>query len=930
MRTGFLKLVLLVVLAPWLSGSVAAQRDFQPDPAAVERFGPAYRYPQAGWLVLHVEGDPYDRGVQHGRLMAKEIEGHLKSFALMYSPKAPADSWRFLRLLTESLFLRGFEREYLEEMRGIADGAAAAGAKFDGRPLDLTDIAAVNLWPEIMCLEWGAAAVPTGLEGVKFPGGRAKPTLPPKPGHCSAFAATGPATGDGKIVFGHITMFGLYPSTFYNLWLDVQPKEGHRVLMQSFPGGIHSGMDYYLNSAGILVLETTLDQTRFNVAGVPLASRIRRAVQYSDTIDEVVETLKSANNGLYTNEWLLADVKTNEIAMFELGTASSKLYRSSKGEWFGGTEGFYWGCNNAKDMAVRLETIAGTNDRPFNAVWEPSIRDQKWIELYAKYKGKIGEAFGKEAFTTPPICAFASVDAKFTTSAMARDLKTWAIFGPPRGKTWRPTFNERRDFPEIEPLVSNPWTILHGQAPTISDGAITPVDLGDEMVSKGSGKDVELGKDEPILPSDSIAWRGTILPKSDADAWLAAAFADHHGIVARDRGHVLSSESGCLCEPDLSKSGASLFAARSAYLAAVAAVGDTALSDIRLSTASSESHRIAAGKGLLLLGELRRRLGDEPYVEVMDSFGVAHAGQKVSWKDFASHAEKIAGADLRAFFDYWTGKTGLPRLKLQNATMATEETPSSGASRRIQGVLVAEIGPLPTNVEVTVEMDGKETTSVVPVDPKDGSFSVDADKPPIRLIVDKYSRVARANGGSYDLTAFGREFERTLIVYGTLDDEAGNREAADVLAEAIRKAYTNVDTPVRSDAVVTDDELKDHHLLLIGRPATNRVTQQMQSAFSVSFGLQSFTVAGETYAHYKSAVLAAGANLLNPRYSAKVIAGLSALATYQAASKLEYSGSGAEVEVLPYGGTPRRLVVPSAELVWKFSEAESQAEAGTR
>ena len=30
----------------------------------------------------------------------------------------------------------------------------------------------------------------------------------------------------------------------------------------------------------------------------------------------------------------------------------------------------------------------------------------------------------------------------------------------------------------------------------------------------------------------------------------------------------------------------------------------------------------------------------------------------------------------------------------------------------------------------------------------------------------------------------------------------------------------------------------------------------------------------------------------------KVIAGLSALATYQAASKLEYSGSGAEVEVL--------------------------------
>ena len=61
------------------------------------------------------------------------------------------------------------------------------------------------------------------------------------------------------------------------------------------------------------------------------------------------------NNGLYTNEWLIGDAKTNEIAMFELGTYKTRLYRSSKNDWFGGTEGFYWGDNNAKDLAVRLE-----------------------------------------------------------------------------------------------------------------------------------------------------------------------------------------------------------------------------------------------------------------------------------------------------------------------------------------------------------------------------------------------------------------------------------------------------------------------------------------------------------------------------------------------------------------------------------------------
>ena len=40
---------------------------------AVQTFGPAYRYPAAGWIFLHIEGKPYERGYQHGHLMAKEI-----------------------------------------------------------------------------------------------------------------------------------------------------------------------------------------------------------------------------------------------------------------------------------------------------------------------------------------------------------------------------------------------------------------------------------------------------------------------------------------------------------------------------------------------------------------------------------------------------------------------------------------------------------------------------------------------------------------------------------------------------------------------------------------------------------------------------------------------------------------------------------------
>src|SRR5207249_2740373 len=83
------------------------------------------------------------------------------------------------------------------------------------------------------------------------------------------------------------------------------------------------------NDAGILLAETTIDQTRFDPAGVPLAGRARKAIQYGESIDAVVRLLSERNNGLYSNEWLVGDTKTNEVALYEMGTHKTKLRRSS-------------------------------------------------------------------------------------------------------------------------------------------------------------------------------------------------------------------------------------------------------------------------------------------------------------------------------------------------------------------------------------------------------------------------------------------------------------------------------------------------------------------------------------------------------------------------------------------------------------------------
>ncbi len=901
-------------ITPWPSTSAASS--FLPDPASVQRCGPAYRFPQAGWIVLHIEGEPYERGYQHGKLLANEIAAHLRCFAATLSATALAENWPATRRLVNALFLRRYAKEYLEEMKGIADGASEAGARLFDRNIDLVDIAVLNCWPEIETLDSALEATPIGLEGMRFPHAQPRAMPKPRPEHCSAFAATAPATADGKIVFGHITMFGLYPANYYNVWLDIKPAKGRRVLMCAYPGAMQSGMDYYLNDAGILIAETTIGQTRFDIQGTSEASRIREAIQYATTIDQAVAILKKDNNGLYTNEWLLADINTNEIALFELGTHKSKLHRSSKQEWIGGTAGFYWGCNNTKDVDLRLEAIPSVQSRPANVVFHPSDRDQTWQRLYHKHKGKIGVDFGFEAFTTPPLAAFHSLDAKFTTTDLAKDLKSWALFGPPLGRTWEPTFDQRKRFPEIKPLVSNPWTVLHGQAPPKGDSVA--VDLpGSKPAATVSLAKNEKKRSRTVV--DVPAWHGTLLPLHDHDTWLASAFAEYERIVARDLTRGSSPA-------DQAALGLDLFAHRSNYLGATKAAPDIALENINSNTARDEWYRIASGKGVLLLHELRRQLGDGAFEETMDAFGRAHAGKKVctaAFEEFLAERFTKDAKRLAGFLDAWLSQTGLPSVRLGQVNVVVAHQKITGPfngkaplKHAVQGDLLCSGTLSLFKVDLTVETDQGEITNTIALNGATAGFAIDVGTAhPRRLILDKYGISSLAGTTAYSITSFTREQDRTLIVYGTLDETPTNREAAESLQKLIRESGANFTIPIRTDKEVGDADLKSHHLLLIGRPDSNAVVARLHKSLPITFGSRTFIVQGKTYANAGSGVVVAAENPSDKTCSIVVFAGLSAEATYHLPRRYMEQRRTAEVLVLPATGGAEALVLPPSEFV---------------
>ncbi|MEJ7636657.1 MAG: hypothetical protein WKF75_01400 [Singulisphaera sp.] len=138
------------------------------------------------------------------------------------------------------------------------------------------------------------------------------------------------------------------------------------------------------------------------------------------------------------------------------------------------------------------------------------------------------------------------------------------------------------------------------------------------------------------------------------------------------------------------------------------------------------------------------------------------------------------------------------------------------------------------------------------------------------------------------------------------------REAASILQDGIARRWGNHAVAIKADWDATDDELKSKHVLLIGRPGTNRVATRFAANLPVAFGPGSFRLGEATYAHAGGAIVAAGPNPLSPTRSSLVLfAGLGAESTRACVAKLFDRGGGpAPAVLMPEGAEPGRSSFP--------------------
>jgi len=433
-----------------------------------------YRFQRGGWIYVHLEGSPHDIGYQHGYLLAQEIGDAFATIRLEMTHDTGRD-WDFFRRAARTMLWPKIDPEYQAELQGIVDGIQARKTK-----LDLDDIVAFNAFSELpdYYVPWLNQQTRAQNRPLREPLER-----------CSAFVATGSWTRDHGIVMAHSNWSTYAEGARWRVVFDIVPQTGYRVLMDGFPGVIASDDDFGVNSAGMMITETTISSFHgWDPNGKAEFVRARKAMQYADSIDSYVKIMLDGNNGGYANDWLLGDRKTGEIARFELGLKHTKVWRTS--------DGYYSGANFASDPDVIKDE---TTFDPNNPASGPNGRRIRWEQLLNGNKGKIDPALAEifladhyDTFTkkeganrrtlcghgdttdqtlpgssAPPFDPYGAVQGKVMDSAMAASMNFIARIGHPCGIEFDAT-KFLSDHPEfswqssiLRDMPAGPWTNFH-------------------------------------------------------------------------------------------------------------------------------------------------------------------------------------------------------------------------------------------------------------------------------------------------------------------------------------------------------------------------------------------------------------------------------------------------------------------------------------
>ena len=256
---------------------------------------------RVGWTedgrirVLYLQGTPYERGYQHGKLLRKEVQ---ENIGYMY--RQALNTYK-----SKELFAEAYERirpfipqDYIEEMHGLAHGAKI--------PLEM--VHHIHALPSMT--EWGGKKELKKIFKDMLKGKDLGTS-------CSNFCFAPDETGDGEMYTVRILDWGLHKISKlheYPLLMVSKEPDGHTSLVVSWVGfiGAVSGM----NDQGITLGEMGYkDPPHETLRGTPMIFLLREVLKRAGSLPEVRDII-SSHPGTNSFVYLMSDGKTGESELY--------------------------------------------------------------------------------------------------------------------------------------------------------------------------------------------------------------------------------------------------------------------------------------------------------------------------------------------------------------------------------------------------------------------------------------------------------------------------------------------------------------------------------------------------------------------------------------------------------------------------------------
>ncbi len=224
---------------------------------------------------VRVAGTPYERGRQYGAQARTRIHLSVQAYQRVFAHYAGWD-WPAVRRAAAGFEapVAAFRPAYLDEMRGLADGAG----------LDLADVLAINVRTEVM---YAAKARQAPLAT----------RVPPPPAECSAFAVVPVPGGPATTLLGQNWDWLLHSAQTL-IVLEARPDDG-----PDFVTVVEAGLlaKAGLNAAGLgLVTNALVTDADIGAPGIPYHVLLR-AILDCATVTEALTVLQAGTRSSSAN-----------------------------------------------------------------------------------------------------------------------------------------------------------------------------------------------------------------------------------------------------------------------------------------------------------------------------------------------------------------------------------------------------------------------------------------------------------------------------------------------------------------------------------------------------------------------------------------------------------------------------------------------------